>query len=90
VQFGGADGVSLDVRPGDVVVVPAGVGHKRLSSSGALGIVGAYADGRHADLCVPDSMDVRNASDNIARVARPQNDPVLGADGPLLQHWPAT
>ena len=88
VQFGGADGVSLDVRPGDVVVVPAGVGHKKLSSTGNLGIVGAYADGQHADLCVPDTADVRSASDNVARVARPQNDPVLGADGPLLRHWP--
>jgi uncharacterized protein YjlB len=89
VQFGGADGVSLDVQPGDVVVVPAGVGHKKLSSKGMLGIVGAYADGQHADLCVPDSTDVRSASDNVARVPRPQNDPVLGADGPLLKHWPA-
>jgi len=82
--------VSLDVQPGDVVVVPAGVGHKKLSSTGSLGIVGAYADGQHADLCVPDSTDVRSASDNVAHVARPQYDPVLGAGGPLLQHWPAT
>jgi len=89
VQFGGADGVSLDVQPGDVVVVPAGVGHKKLGSTGNLGIVGAYADGQHADLCVPDSTDVRHSSDNVAHVARPQCDPVFGANGPLLQHWPA-
>lgn len=88
VQFGGADGVSVDVQPGDVVVVPAGVGHKQLSAKGRLGVVGAYADGRHADLCVPDSTDVRSASENVARVARPQSDPVMGADGPLLHHWP--
>jgi uncharacterized protein YjlB len=89
VQFGGADGVSLDVQPGDVVVVPAGVGHKKLGATGTLGIVGAYADGLHADLCMPDSTDVRKASDDVARVPRPQSDPVLGADGPLLTHWPA-
>ncbi len=90
VQFGGADGVTLDVHPGDVVVVPAGVGHKRVSTSGALGVVGAYADGLSADTCVPDSTDVHAARESIARVPRPQNDPVLGADGPLVHHWPAT
>lgn len=90
VQFGGAGGVSLDVKPGDVVVVPAGVGHKKLESDGVLGVVGAYADGKHADICVPDSTDVRSAGDNVARVGRPQNDPVLGVDGPLLQYWPAS
>ena len=37
VRLGGEDGVTLTVSPGDVVVIPAGVGHKKLSSRGGLG-----------------------------------------------------
>jgi uncharacterized protein YjlB len=42
VQFGGDGGVVVTARPGDVIVLPAGTGHKKLDSRGALGIVGAY------------------------------------------------
>ena len=41
VQFGGERGISVTARPGDVIVLPAGTGHKKLASRGALGIVGA-------------------------------------------------
>src|SRR5436305_11249240 len=33
VQFGGPKGVTLEVRAGDVIVIPAGVAHKNLGSS---------------------------------------------------------
>ena len=47
VQFGGDGGVVVTAEPGDVIVLPAGTGHKKLSSRGALGIVGAYPAGQH-------------------------------------------
>ena len=53
VQFGGDDGVAITVRPGDVIVLPAGTGHKKLSSGGALGIVGAYPAGQAPHMCTP-------------------------------------
>lgn len=40
VQFGGEPGVILSVRRGDVVVIPAGVGHKNLGASQDLWVVG--------------------------------------------------
>src|SRR5688572_3406490 len=49
VQFGGDAGVTVTAKPGDVIVLPAGTGHKKLSSKGALGVVGAYPDGQHPD-----------------------------------------
>jgi uncharacterized protein YjlB len=30
VRFGGEDGVVLTAKPGDVIVLPAGTGHKKL------------------------------------------------------------
>ena len=47
VQFGGA--LTLTATPGDVIVLPAGTAHKKLSSRGSLGIVGAYPEGSDPD-----------------------------------------
>lgn len=36
VQFGGEAGIAITAKPGDVIVLPAGTGHKMLSSRGSL------------------------------------------------------
>ena len=86
-QFGGEDGVVVTARPGDVIVLPAGTGHKKLSSSGALGIVGAYPAGQQPDMCTPRAPGPQRHASAIAGVARPELDPVYGEAGPLLEHW---
>ena len=86
-QFGGEDGVVIIARPGDVIVLPAGTGHKKLSSRGALGIVGAYPAGQSPDMCTPMLGSTKRRTAAIARVALPQSDPVYGAGGPLFAHW---
>jgi len=87
VQFGGGSGLTLIARPGDVIVLPAGTGHKKLSSRGALGIVGAYPAGQHADMCTPLLSNARCSAEAVASVPLPECDPVYGADGPLFAHW---
>jgi uncharacterized protein YjlB len=87
VRLGGARGVVLTVRAGDVVVIPAGVGHQNLGASSDLLVVGAYPPGPDSDLCTGDEDERPRVFDNIAAVPLPPADPLFGADGPLRQHW---
>lgn len=83
VLFGGDGGIEITARPGDVIVLPAGTGHKTIGSRGALGVVGAYPQGQHPDTCMPPTA-------RIARAPHPAWDPVFGAQGPLLEYWKAS
>ena len=87
VRFGGNTGIELTARAGDVVVIPAGVGHQNLGSSPDLLVVGAYPRGQRFDLCRGRPDERPQALQNIARVPLPRTDPVYGADGPLIDHW---
>jgi len=88
VQFGGEQGVRLPIQAGDCVVIPAGVGHKKCSSSGDFGVVGAYPEGMSHNLCRGDE-DPEATRRSIQRTPRPDTDPVAGESGPLLEHWPS-
>ena len=88
VHFGGEAGRIIDVRAGDVVVIPAGVGHKNLGASADLLVVGAYPPGGPAwDLCRGRPEERARDLQNIAEVVLPPTDPLYGADGPLLSLW---
>jgi uncharacterized protein YjlB len=89
VQFGGAKGRALDVEAGDVVVLPAGTGHQRLDASRDLLVVGAYPRNASFDQRRPGQLDHQKALMTIARVPLPPMDPVLGANGPLMEMWKA-
>jgi uncharacterized protein YjlB len=89
VQFGGPDGVILEVGRGDVVVIPAGVAHKNLGSSADFRVVGAYPGGRRPDMNYGRAGERPGADERIARVPHPEADPVYGEGGPLDEHWPA-
>jgi len=87
VQFGGESGRPLDVAAGDAVVIPAGVGHKRLLASSDLLVVGAYPPGQDWDLMRGRPGERPDADRRIAAVPLPETDPVMGAGGPLLTLW---
>jgi uncharacterized protein YjlB len=87
VQFGGDEGIVITAQPGDVIVLPAGIAHKKISSHGALGIVGAYPAGQRPDMCTPLLSSARKAARQIENVPLPECDPVYGKHGPLFQHW---
>lgn len=87
VRFGGDTGMELTVRAGDVVVIPAGVGHQNLGSSADLLVVGAYPRGQSFDLCRGQQEERSQALANLRRVPLPTADPLYGAEGPLVEHW---
>jgi len=90
VQLGGENGDVFEVQTGDVVVVPAGVGHKKIKCDGNLGVVAGYANGDSADMCTPDAERYGNRCVRVSGVAAPTHDPVYGNPGPLHRHWTLT
>jgi uncharacterized protein YjlB len=89
VHLGGESGPKIGVQQGDVVVIPAGVGHKNLGASRDLLVVGAYPPGQSWDFCRGTPDERPWAIENIARVPLPTTDPVYGQHGPLTTYWPA-
>lgn len=87
VRLGGEDGATVELRQGDVVVIPAGVAHKRESASGDLVVVGSYPKGQRPDICRAEHAAHDKSAANVARVALPGCDPVTGEAGPLLDCW---
>jgi len=82
LELGGPQGRAFDVAAGDVVVLPAGTGHRRARADGGFTVVGAYPAGqedydlRRGD----DPVEVEAARERIAALGAPPSDPV-GGDG---------
>jgi uncharacterized protein YjlB len=87
VQFGGAHGRALEIRAGDVAILPAGTGHQCLSASDDFSVVGAYPPGPPMDLQRPTPESHARALKTIPLVAIPATDPVMGKHGPLVRLW---
>jgi uncharacterized protein YjlB len=89
VQLGGESGVIETIGAGDVIVIPAGVGHKNLGASGDFHVVGAYPPQQNVDMNYGKPGERPRVDENIARLSLPSTDPVFGKSGPLLDHWRA-
>jgi uncharacterized protein YjlB len=88
VGFGGDAGIRAEFRAGDVVVIPAGVGHKRLSERRAgFTVVGGYPPGQNGTITQPGEIARDEALRRIASLALPRSDPLMGSEGPLLRAW---
>ncbi|MEQ9329742.1 cupin [Thalassobaculum sp.] len=84
VRFGGDGGPEAEVAAGDVVVIPAGVGHRNLGASGDFLVIGAYPGGGYPDTSTDPGPD---AAARVAQVSVPDQDPVYGPAGPLIERW---
>ena len=97
------DAIELNVKVGDVIVIPAGVVHCAVQESGGFCMVGSYPEvsagsafklnGQGAarwDTCYSDDINVRAHQEKIAEIATPDMDPIGGKDGPLKVYWKQT
>lgn len=89
VRLGGENGAVVELRAGDVVVIPAGVAHKREGASSDLLVIGSYPKGQRPDICRAETGVHDKSAANVARVALPGADPVTGRADPLLDCWRA-
>jgi uncharacterized protein YjlB len=82
IRLGGERGSAVELAAGDVVVIPAGVGHKCEQASEDFVVIGAYDANRDWDLRHGEAKDRPEVIENIADVPDPERDPVTGGDYP--------
>lgn len=88
IQFGGEQGQIIEVRAGDVGVLPAGTGHCNKGASADFQVVGAYPRGQERwDLCTGKPNERPTVLENIQKTPLPQADPLYGVLGPLMDAW---
>jgi uncharacterized protein YjlB len=87
VRLGGDSGKTVELRAGDVVVIPAGVAHKLEAASADLLVIGSYPQGQSPDHCRAEAGAHDKAQGRIATVPLPAADPVTGQAEPLLACW---
>jgi len=87
VRFGGDGGQELQIRAGDVAILPAGTGHQCLSARPDFSVVGAYPPGPKMQITRPTPDNHAKALQTIPQVPLPKSDPVMGVDGPLVRLW---
>ena len=89
VRFGGEKGRVIEIAAGDVVVLPAGTGHQRMTESAELMVIGAYPPTGKYNLCRGSKAEHAKALTSIPHVPLPITDPVFGPKGPLMALWRA-
>jgi uncharacterized protein YjlB len=87
VRFGGDHGQELEIKAGDVAILPAGTGHQCLSASRDFCVIGAYPPGAKMHVTLPTPENHRKALETIPKVKLPNSDPVMGENGPLVRLW---
>lgn len=83
--LGGPEGREVEVRGGDVALLPAGTGHCNVGSTDDFTVIGAYPPSQ--------SFDVLRSAPSAEQLARinaltfPSIDPVQGKGGSLSREW---
>jgi uncharacterized protein YjlB len=87
VILGGPRGTPVTLEPGDVMILPAGVGHKCTQYSEDFLCVSAYPGGKQYDINYGKAQELKKAKENISEVPMPLKDPVFRKEGFLRSHW---
>jgi uncharacterized protein YjlB len=87
VRLGGPAGPTVELRAGDIAIIPAGVAHKNESQSSDFAVVGAYPAGTAPDMHYGKPGERPRVDQTIAAVALPSQDPLSGSKGALCTLW---
>ncbi|MBA3681907.1 MAG: hypothetical protein H0W73_12215 [Bacteroidetes bacterium] len=87
IILGGPNGKRIKIKQGDVIILPAGVGHKCTTKSEDFLVVGAYPQGKDYDTNTGTTEEYKNAIKLIRKIPIPKNDPVFGNQGFLKSYW---
>ena len=87
VRFGGDHGQELEIKAGDIAILPAGTGHQCISASDDFCIIGAYPPGSKMVVTRATPENHARALKTIPEVALPPADPVTGKNGALMRLW---
>lgn len=88
LQLGGETGPERLLSEGDVVILPAGYGHKLLDSERGFSVVGAYPRGQDdTGFHQADVAAAERAAGSVAATSLPASDPIYGSAGPLMGLW---
>ncbi len=88
LMLGGRKGEIVNVEQGDVIILPAGVGHFSVDNSTDYQFVGGYPNG--ADWNLKFSLKKEDSPSILAEIANipiPEKDPIFGDNGPLFEFW---
>ena len=86
LKIGGENGIELQVETGDVIIMPAGVGHYSLDNSMKYQFIGGYPNG--ADWNLKTNLEEEQTIlAEIANIPIPNTDPLFGINGPLFDYW---
>jgi uncharacterized protein YjlB len=83
LRLGGNKGKTVTVAVGDVIVVPAGVGHECLKPRRDFLVVGAYPPSGTYNECRGSFQERDKAIRSIRRVSVPKQNPIFGIKNPL-------
>jgi uncharacterized protein YjlB len=79
LRLGGNKGRTVEVSAGDVIIIPAGVGHECLKASKSFLVVGAYPPNGTYDECYGSFQEREKAIASIRRVSEPKQHPLYGS-----------
>jgi uncharacterized protein YjlB len=80
IILGGAQGRRFRLKAGDMLAIPAGVGHRRIGGDAGLKVIGAYPRGQS-------HFNMKRTGRAVPRVPIPETDPLYGRGGPLTRCW---
>ena len=88
LKIGGSSGEIFTLTAGDVIIIPAGVGHHSISEHSNYQFVGGYPNGNNWDLKTGlEEGERANILNNLSNVKIPKTDPLYGIGGRLFEIW---